>query len=65
VNVNSPILGMSSDLTKKDRMSAALFVELPGIEPVSKRPVSCGKLNLTTRNSAKAPRNYLRIRERC
>jgi hypothetical protein len=23
VNVNSPILGMSSDLTKKDRMSAA------------------------------------------
>ena len=33
-NVNGPILVMSSDLTKKDPMSATPFVELQGIEPV-------------------------------
>jgi hypothetical protein len=36
VNVNSPILGMSSDLTKKDRMSAALSWSCRESNPLQK-----------------------------
>jgi len=36
-------------------------VELLGIEPVSKRPVSFEKLNLTTRNNAKLPANTRKV----
>jgi hypothetical protein len=47
VNVNSPILCMSSDLTRKDRMSAALRWSCQESEPVQKSSLNCGKLLLT------------------
>ena len=47
MNVNSPILGISSDLTKKDRMSAALRWSCPESQPVQKTSLNCGKLHLT------------------
>ena len=56
------ILGMSFDLTKKDRMSAAPFVELLRIEPILKWPVSCGKFNLEkTRKHRELPANTRKV----
>jgi hypothetical protein len=40
---------------RKGRISAALLVELPGIEPAAEIHLTEGTLNLTTRNNVKVP----------
>jgi hypothetical protein len=51
--------------TKKGRISAALFVELPGIEPATKIGFTCANAEFDYAKARESTRNGLRIRERC
>jgi hypothetical protein len=47
VNVNSPFLGISSDLTKEEAHVSGPSVSCPESQPVQKSSLNCGKLHLT------------------
>jgi hypothetical protein len=51
--------------TKKGRISAALFVELPGIETGPKSPLNCVVAGFDDAKRRESTRNDLRIRAWC
>jgi hypothetical protein len=51
--------------TKKGRISAALLVELPGIEPVVEIALTCVNTESKYAKRREITRNDLRIRKRC
>jgi hypothetical protein len=46
-------------------ISAALLVELPGIEPAAEIVLTCGNVEIPYAKRRESTRNDLRIRERC
>jgi hypothetical protein len=55
---------MTSQRSKKGRISAALFVELPGIEPGFKTELNCGNTELHDAKRRETTPIDLRIRQR-